>query len=63
MTVLLIEGDGLPLYRRDYFPRLREMRAAVRVVRVFYEMRSYLPAVFQVDLGFARAGSWNRGRG
>ena len=52
MPMLLIERNGLAFDRCDYFPSLGKMRPAIRVVRILYEMRSHLAAVFEIDLRF-----------
>jgi hypothetical protein len=56
MTVLRVQSYRLSFDGCDDLARLREMRAAIRVVRILNQMRCDLAAIRKINLDFSGAG-------
>lgn len=54
VSILFVEGYGLPFDRREYLSVLREMRSSVNVMRILDEVRGHLATEFEVHLRFAQ---------
>ena len=58
VSILLVEGYGLSLDRREYLSALREVRTSVNVMRILDKVRGDAAAVFEVNLRFAQTIRW-----